>query len=82
MLMKTAAIYHGTPPRQDGLGDGRTRGLVTGRNLAHTKRSVPERAFLAADMHRNRVELISPTVKQCARLVGVCPVCHSRYRRR
>ena len=28
--------------------------------------------FIGADLHRNRVELISPTVKQCAHLVGVC----------
>jgi hypothetical protein len=40
--------------------------------LAHAKRSVPERAFVGADLHHNRLELISPTVKQCAHLVGVC----------
>jgi hypothetical protein len=40
--------------------------------LAHGKRSVPERASIAADLHLNRVELISPTVKQCAHLAGVC----------
>ena len=75
ILMKAGGIYHEIPPQQDKLGNGRngrTRGLVTGRNLAHTKRSVPERAFIGADLHLNRVELISPTVKQAACLAGVC----------
>jgi hypothetical protein len=40
--------------------------------LAHADRSIPERAFVGADLHLNHIELISPTVKQCARLVGVC----------
>jgi hypothetical protein len=73
--MKTEGIYHEFPPQQDKLGNGRngrTRSLVTGRNLAHAKRSAPERAFVGADLHLNRTELISPTVKQCACLVGVC----------
>ena len=72
MLTRTDAIYQEVPSPQDELDNGRTRGLVTGRNLAHTKRSVPERAFIGADLHLNRVELISPTVKQCAHLAGVC----------
>ena len=81
MLMKTAGIYHGTPPQQDKLNDGRTRGLVTGRDLAHGRRSALERAFIGADLHLNRVELITPTIKQCAHLAGVCvAVCHSRGR--
>jgi hypothetical protein len=46
--------------------------LVTGRNLAHAKRSIPQRAFVAADLHLNRVELTSPTVKQSACLADVC----------
>jgi hypothetical protein len=45
---------------------------VTGRNLAHGRRSTAERALIAADLHRNRVDLISPTVKQAAALAGVC----------
>lgn len=49
-----------------------TTPTISGRNLAHSKRSVPERAFIGADLHRNRVELVSPTMKQCARLAGVC----------
>ena len=46
--------------------------LVTGRNVAHSPRSVVERAFLAADLHLGRVELISPTIKQCSVLLRVC----------
>jgi hypothetical protein len=64
MLMKTEAIYH--------TNEGQQAGFLTGRNLAHGKRTVPERAFVGADLHLNRVKLISPTVKQCAYLAGVC----------
>ena len=46
--------------------------IITGRNLAHGRRSVLERAFLGADLHLDRTQLIEPTIKQCARLVGVC----------
>ena len=67
MLMKTNGIYHEIPRQQD-----EPTALVTGRNLAHVKRSVPERAFAGADLHLNRIGLTSPTIKQCARLVGVC----------
>ena len=45
---------------------------VTGRNLAHGHRSVLELAFLGNDLRRNHTQLISPTIKQCAALVGVC----------
>ena len=74
MLVRTNAIYQEIPARQDELGNdnGRTRGLITGRNLAHANRSVLERAFIGADLRRNRVELISPTIKQSAYLAGVC----------
>jgi hypothetical protein len=58
--------------------------IITGRNLAHGRRSVLERAFLGADLHLDRTQLIEPTIKQCARLVGVCPLCRGcgRHRRR
>jgi hypothetical protein len=46
--------------------------IVTGRNIAHGKRSVIERAFLGADLHLDRIELAEPTIGQAARLVGVC----------
>ena len=68
MLTKTDAVYHETPPQQDNPWTPPTHWP----QLGPRQRSVPERAFLAADLHRNRVELISPTVKQCAHLVGVC----------
>ena len=40
--------------------------------MAHAKFTTPERAFLAADLHRNRVDLVCPTIKQAAYLAGVC----------
>ena len=46
---------------------------VTGRNLAHARRSIPELALVGAGLHLNRLALSSPTIKQCASLVGVCP---------
>jgi hypothetical protein len=46
---------------------------VTGRNLAHGQRSTIERALLAADLTLGRVDLVKPTIKQAAHLVGVCP---------
>jgi hypothetical protein len=61
-------VYHETPD----CSNGRTRGLISGRSLAHGKRSILSRAFLGADWHLNRVELISPTIKQCANNAGVC----------
>jgi hypothetical protein len=45
---------------------------ISGRNLAHGRRSVVERAFLAADLHLDRVALITPTIKQSAILMGIC----------
>jgi hypothetical protein len=49
-----------------------TTPTISGRNLAHAHRSIPERARVAAGLHLNRLMLTSPTVKQCAALVGVC----------
>jgi len=46
--------------------------IITGRNLAHGRRSVVERAFLGADPHRDYTQLAEPTIGQAARLVGVC----------
>jgi hypothetical protein len=48
------------------------RFTVTGRNLAHAKRSVLECAFIGADLHLDHGGLVSPTVKQAAYLAGVC----------
>ncbi len=45
---------------------------VTGRNLAHGKRSVAQRAFIAADLHRGRASLMSPTIRQAAILANIC----------
>ena len=67
MLTRTDAIYQEVPSPQDG-----PTVLIAGRNLAHSKRSIPERAFTGADLHLNNIELVSPTIKQCACLVGVC----------
>ena len=67
MLMKIADIHHEVPSPQAGPVP-----TITGRNLAHGKRPTNERALIGADLHLNRVELVSPTIKQCARLAGVC----------
>jgi hypothetical protein len=71
MLTRTD-IYHGIPSQQGELFQ------VSGRNLAHANRSVAARAFIGADLHLNRVALTSPTIRQCARLAGVCvPYVHA-----
>ena len=44
---------------------------VTGRNVAHGRRTAVERAFLAADLHLGRVNLVKPTVKQVAAMLTV-----------
>ena len=73
MLERTDA-YHGIPVRQNELANGRTRRLITGRDLARcSKRSVPESAFVGADLHLNRIEPISLTIGQSAYLAGACP---------
>jgi hypothetical protein len=46
--------------------------VVSGRNLAHAKRSVAAKMLLAADLHTDRVRLVSPTLGQCAGLIGLC----------
>jgi hypothetical protein len=71
MLTKMECIYEENGfPQDDEQGD-KFR-LLTGRNLAHAKRSIVERAFVGADLHLNNLGLILPTVKQSACLVGVC----------
>jgi hypothetical protein len=45
---------------------------ITGRNLAHAERTKVELAFIGADLHLGRLALVSPTIKQCAALVGTC----------
>lgn len=44
---------------------------ITGRNLAHGRRSIPHRAFIGAGLHRNHITLTDPTVRQSASLVSV-----------
>jgi hypothetical protein len=44
---------------------------ITGRNLAHVRRTAVEKAFIAASFHFNRLTLIDPTIKQSALLAGV-----------
>ena len=66
MLMKTTDIYHEISPQQE------STPTITGRALAHTKRTTAESAFGAAAFHRNRIQLINPTIGQTAMLWGVC----------
>jgi len=68
MLVRADVIYRGSPTPQ---GDHHPS-IVTGCDIAHGKRTVPERALLAADLHLGRVVLTNPTVKQCAALAVVC----------
>jgi hypothetical protein len=67
MLMNTGVIYQGKQSLQ-----GAPFPAIPGRNLAHARRSITERALVGADLHLNRLTLISPTVKQSAHLVDVC----------
>ena len=39
---------------------------ITGRNVAHARRSAVERAFLAADLVRDRITFVRWTIKQAA----------------
>jgi hypothetical protein len=43
---------------------------ITGRNLAHAKRTPTERALLASDLASGRAVLIAPTLRQAAMLTG------------
>jgi hypothetical protein len=45
---------------------------ITGHSLAHARRTVAERAFVAADLHSDRIALSAPTIGQSARLAGIC----------
>jgi hypothetical protein len=71
MLTKADGIYYAIPPQQDD-GDDESARLITGRNLAHSKRSIQERAFVGAGLHLSNLALVLPTVKQSACLAGVC----------
>lgn len=51
-----------TPPRR-----------VTGRNLAHARRTPIERALLAADLASGRAVLVEPTMRQIVLLTGASP---------
>jgi len=44
---------------------------ITGRNLAHARRTAVERALAAADLHVGRLSLVEPTVIQAAALARV-----------
>jgi hypothetical protein len=46
-------------------------GYITGRFLSHTRMPNVGRAFLAADLHAERVMLVDPTLTQAARLARV-----------
>ena len=46
--------------------------MLSGRNIAHSRRSIPHRSFIGAALHFNHYGITSPTVKQCAAIVGVC----------
>jgi hypothetical protein len=46
---------------------------LTGRRVAHFKRSATERAFLAADLVTGRAQLAKPTIGQAAALLKVSP---------
>jgi len=45
--------------------------IITGRKLAHAKRSAIARALVAADLHVGRLSLVEPTVIQAAALARV-----------
>jgi hypothetical protein len=45
---------------------------VTGRQVAHGHRTTVQSAFLAAHLHLNLAQLVSPTIKQSAVLAGIC----------
>lgn len=49
-----------------------TTPTISGLNLAHGHRSVVELSFVGADLHLGRTQLITPTIAQCARWLGVC----------
>jgi hypothetical protein len=44
---------------------------ISGRNIAHAKRSAVERAFIAADLHLGHCVLLKPTIGQAANLLQV-----------
>lgn len=45
---------------------------ITGRNVAHARRTAVERALLAADLHLGLYALVKPTIGQAADLLKVC----------
>ena len=45
--------------------------IVTGRSIAHTKRTAGQRALLAADILAGKVRIDKPTMKQVASLLHV-----------
>jgi hypothetical protein len=54
-----------------GNGHSRPPKAITGRNLAHGRRTKTERAFLALDIARGDAVVVKPTLTQAAKLVGV-----------
>jgi hypothetical protein len=67
MLTRTSCIYGENKFTQEAPFP-----VISGRSIAHAKRSIPELALVGADLHLNRLTLISPTIKQSAHLAGVC----------
>ena len=60
------------PPKNATVGSVPVR-RITGRNLAHARRSTPELALIGGELHLNRLAITNPTILQCSGLVGVCP---------
>ena len=48
--------------------------IISGRNIAHAKRSPGQRAILAADILTGKVKIDKPTMKQVANLLRVSTV--------
>jgi hypothetical protein len=73
------AQHYPLPParRRNGNGNGHRPSLagtsVSGRNLAHARRTASERAALAVALLRGEVHLVQPTLKQACLLAGVSP---------
>jgi hypothetical protein len=66
MLTRTGTLYQeNSSPQAD-------RPTITGRDIAHGKRTVAERALGAADNHLGRIAVVEPTIGQAADLWRVC----------
>lgn len=73
MLDKTGFLPHRAIERQpENIPPEILPYLVSGRAVAHGKRTVAQKALLGADLHTNAARLVAPTLRQCAGIVGVC----------